>query len=145
MLSLLRSFSWQELRHHPWRSAAAVLAVMLGVALAFSVHLINASALSEFSSAVRSVNGQPDLELRAVQGGFDEALYARVATHPQVQLASPVLELSTYALARPGERRLAVRVLGVDALVVGRMAPALTPVQPPLPRSHPRPAAIRRQ
>ena len=66
--ALLRSFSWQELRQHPWRNLAAMLAVMLGVALAFSVHLINASALSEFSSAVRSVNGEPDLELRAVRG-----------------------------------------------------------------------------
>ena len=47
MLALLKTFSWQELRHHPWRNAAAVVAVMLGVALAFSVHLINASALSE--------------------------------------------------------------------------------------------------
>ena len=72
LLALLATFSWQELRHHPWRNAAAVVAVMLGVALAFSVHLINASALDEFSSAVRSVNGQPDLELRAVQGSFDE-------------------------------------------------------------------------
>ena len=81
MLALLRTFSWQELRQHPWRNAAAVLAVTLGVALAFSVHLINASALSEFSSAVRSAGGQPDLELRAVQGSLDESLYARVAGH----------------------------------------------------------------
>src|SRR5215210_7942042 len=102
MLALLRSFSWQELRHHPWRSAAAVLAVMLGVALAFSVHLINASALSEFSSAVGSASGQPDLELRAVQGTFDESLYARVADHPQVAVASPVLEISTLAQASGG-------------------------------------------
>jgi ABC-type lipoprotein release transport system permease subunit len=29
MLALLRSFSWQELRHHPWRNAAALLAVTL--------------------------------------------------------------------------------------------------------------------
>ena len=64
---------WQELRHHPWRNAAAVVAVMLGVALAFSVHLINASALGEFSSAVRAVNGQPDLELRGIQGTLDES------------------------------------------------------------------------
>jgi putative ABC transport system permease protein len=77
MLSLLRTFSWQELRHHPWRTAAAVVAVLLGVALAFSVQLINASALSEFAGAVRSVNGQPDLELRAAQGSFDERLFAR--------------------------------------------------------------------
>ncbi|RZL88770.1 MAG: FtsX-like permease family protein [Variovorax sp.] len=126
MIALLSSFSWQELRHHPWRNAAAVVAVMLGVALAFSVHLINASALDEFSSAVRSVNGQPDLELRAMQGGFDEAVFQRVAQLPQVALASPVLEVQSAALA-PGERRVPLRVIGVDTLVLPAMAPALMP------------------
>ncbi|HXD41691.1 MAG TPA: FtsX-like permease family protein [Ramlibacter sp.] len=127
MYALLRTFSWQELRHHPWRNAAAVLAVMLGVALAFSVHLINASALSEFSSAVRAAGGQPDLELRAVQGSLDENLYAKVATHEQVEVASPVLEVGTLVLGPNGERK-SVRVIGVDALVVSSVAPALMPV-----------------
>ena len=95
MLALLRPFSLQELRHHPWRTAAAVLSVLLGVALAYSVHLINASALSEFAGAVRSVNGQPDLELRAVQMSFDESLFERIGADPAVAIASPVLELST--------------------------------------------------
>jgi putative ABC transport system permease protein len=67
VLQLLRTCSWQELCHHPWRHGAAVLAVMLGVALAFSVHLINASALSEFAQAARTVGGQSDLEVRAPQ------------------------------------------------------------------------------
>ncbi|NDP63887.1 FtsX-like permease family protein, partial [Polaromonas sp.] len=130
MRALLQTFSWQELRHHPWRSVAAVVAVMLGVALAFSVHLINASALSEFSQAVRAVNGQPDLELRAVQGSFDEALYAQVANHPQVAMASPVLELSTYALDENSDRarRQSLRIIGVDALAVASVAPGLMPV-----------------
>jgi putative ABC transport system permease protein len=127
MLALLRTFSWQELRHHPWRNAAAILAVMLGVALAFSVHLINASALSEFSSAVRAAGGQPDLELRAVQGSLDESLYARVATHELVAVASPVLEIGTLVLAPDGPRK-SIRVVGVDALVVASVAPALIPV-----------------
>lgn len=126
MRALLTTFSWQELRHHPWRNAAAVLAVMLGVALAFSVQLINASALDEFSSAVRSVNGQPDLEVRAVQGGFDEALFAQLARHPQVTLASPVLEFQGLALAS-GDRQVPMRVIGVDALVLPTIAPALMP------------------
>ncbi|MCR6477088.1 ABC transporter permease [Variovorax sp. ZS18.2.2] len=126
MRALLTTFSWQELRHHPWRNAAAVLAVMLGVALAFSVQLINASALDEFSSAVRSVNGQPDLEVRAVQGGFDEAVFAQLARHPQVTLASPVLEFQGLALAG-GERQVPMRVIGVDALVLPTIAPALMP------------------
>jgi putative ABC transport system permease protein len=126
MRALLRTFSWQELRHHPWRNAAAVLAVMLGVALAFSVHLINASALSEFASAVRSVGGQPDLELRAVQGSFDENLYPQVALHEQVAAASPVLEIGTFALA--SQERVPIRVIGVDVLVVASVAPELVPV-----------------
>lgn len=126
MRQLLSTFSWQELRHHPWRHAAAVLAVMLGVALAFSVHLINASALDEFSHAVRAVGGQPDLELRAAQGNFDEALYARLVRHPQVALASPVLEFSSQALSADG-RRVPLRVLGIDALQVAAIAPDLLP------------------
>ena len=125
-IQLLTSFSWQELRHHPWRNAAAVVAVMLGVALAFAVHLINASALDEFSHAVRSVNGQPDLELRAMQGPLDEALLARLARHPQVALASPVLELATVAVAHSGQR-LALRVVGIDPLLVAPLAPGLMP------------------
>jgi len=125
MRALLGTFSWQELRHHPWRNAAAVLAVMLGVALAFSVQLINASALDEFSSAVRSVNGEPDLEVRAVQGGFDEAVFAQLARHPQVALASPVVEVQGLALA--GGQQVPIRVIGIDALALPAIAPALMP------------------
>ena len=126
MISLLRQLSWPELRHHPWRHGAALLAVMLGVALAFSVQLINQSALSEFSSAVRAVNGVPDFELRAQRDGFDEALYARVAAHPQVAIASPVIEVETFAFDTRGER-VALKIVGLDALVAGPLSPALMP------------------
>ncbi len=126
MLALLTTFSWQELRHHPWRNAAAVAAIMLGVALAFSVALINASALGEFTQAVRSLNGEPDLELRAAQGRLDEALYARVATDPAVALASPVLE-ATAAVQDTTGARVPLRVLGVDALLVAAVARDLAP------------------
>jgi len=124
--SLLRQLSWPELRHHPWRNLAALLAVMLGVALAFSVQLINQSALSEFSAAVRSVNGQPDFEIRGQRGGFDEALYERVAKQVQVAWASPVVEIDTYAFDPQGQR-FALRVLGIDALVAAPLSPALMP------------------
>ena len=130
MLALLRTFSWQDLRHHPWRSAAAVAAVMLGVALAFAVHVINASALDEFSQAVRAVNGQPDLEVRPMQGTLGEDLFAQIATHPDVARANPVLEAT--AMARPaaqapGNAPTALRLLGADALLLPAMAPALMP------------------
>ena len=130
MLALLRHLSWPELRHHPWRQLAALSAVMLGVALAFAVQLINQSALAEFSAAVRAVNGEPDFELRAQRGGFDEALYGRVANHRQVANASPVVEIDTYALPASDER-VALRVLGLDALVAASLSPALLPLPAP--------------
>jgi putative ABC transport system permease protein len=123
-VALLRLLAWREWRHHPWRHGAALLAVALGVALAYSVHLINVSALSEFSSAVRAANGDPDLTLRGRL--FDDALFERVAADPGVQLASPVLEVDTYARAAEG-RRVPVRVLGIDVLRAAPLAPALLP------------------
>ena len=124
MFSLLRQLSWPELRHHPWRNGAALLAVTMGVALAFAVHLINQSALGEFSAAVRAVNGDADFELRAQRGGFDEALYERVAAHPQIALASPVVDIDTQAVGAQWQR-VPLRVLGIDALVAARLSPAL--------------------
>jgi putative ABC transport system permease protein len=124
-LSLWR-LSWREWRHHPWRHGIALLAVALGVALAWSVHLINASALAEFSAAVRAANGEPDLSLRAPREGVDDALFERVALTPGVALASPLLEIDTYGRAPSGER-VAVRVLGIDALSIAAMAPTLLP------------------
>ena len=149
---LLTSYSWQELRHHPWRNATAVLAVLLGVALAFSVHLINASALDEFAQAARSVGGRPDLELRSVGTGaaIDDALLGRLQRHPDVLMASPVLDLSTYALplapgagSAPAARKVLLRVVGVDALRVPALAPDLMPLPDAQPPSAGQPAGDR--
>ena len=124
--ALLPLLIQREWRHHPWRHGVALLAVALGVALAYSVHLINNSALAEFASAVRTANGEPDLALRAGREGFDDALFERVAADPGVQIASPVLEVDTVAQAANGQR-IAVRVLGIDALQAAPLAPALLP------------------
>ncbi|WP_159914282.1 FtsX-like permease family protein [Pantoea sp. 18069] len=133
MFALLRTFSLQELLHHPWRTASALLAVVLGVALGFAVHVINASALDEFSRAVRSVQGQPDLELRAMQGALPERVYGLAAReHQQVAQAAPWLEASVQAWhardsAPDDAKPVTLRLLGGDALQSGALAPALIP------------------
>lgn len=128
MWALLRTFSLQELLHHPWRTASALLAVVLGVALGFAVHVINASALDEFSRAVRSVQGQPDLELRAMQGALPEQLYAQAASNAAVARAAPWLEASVQARRGEGHApAVTLRLLGGDALQLAPMAPALMP------------------
>ena len=126
MLSLFRIWSWQELRHHPWQSAAAMCAVMLGVALAFAVQTINASALAEFAQAARSVSGTPDLQLRAAQGRIDEQLYPLLARQAEVARTSPVLELQLQA-SGANANSAPLRVLGVDALLLPGTAPELMP------------------
>lgn len=137
LLLLLTSFSWQELRQHPWRTATALIAIMLGVALGFAVHVINQSALDEFSRAVRSVNGQPDLQLHAMQGGLPLALYPQVAQTPGVASAVPWVETTVLlpgSSADPQTRStqgaaqgVSLRVLGSDALKLAPVAPALMP------------------
>ena len=68
-----------EWRQYPARIAIAVIAIAIGVALGFAVHLINGSALTAFGQAVNTVNGAADLKIEAATRlGFDEALYARV-------------------------------------------------------------------
>ena len=126
MIALLRQLSWPELRHHPWRNLAALIAVTLGVALAFSVHLINASALAEFGAAVRAVNGEPDLEIVGGREGFDEAFYGSVAADAAVAIASPVVEADSFGFDGAG-KRVPLRVVGIDALAVARLSPALLP------------------
>ena len=111
---------------------------MLGVALAFAVQLINASALDEFAQGMRSVNGQPDIEFRGLGGRVDESLYPRLAIHPDVAHASPLLEISTYAVSSQGQRQ-PLRIWGVDALVVAQVSPALMPR--PMPQPVPQPLA----
>ncbi|MEY2874816.1 MAG: hypothetical protein RLZZ373_2187 [Pseudomonadota bacterium] len=132
----------REARHHPGRVGVALLAIALGVALAFAVHLINASALAEFGQAVRSVNGQPDLELRPVgRSGLDEALYARIAAHTGIALVSPVIELDTYALDTQGRKR-GLKLIGQDALVAAALAPERLPRSDPALRDAPRLALL---
>ena len=125
--ALLRTLTLPEWRAHPLRQALALLAVALGVALAFSVHLINQSALAEFSAAVRAANGEPDAALVCAQrAGCDDALADALASSAVVTLASPVVEIDSYAIARNGER-IALKLVGVDALMVAAVAPALLP------------------
>ena len=136
-LKRLLPLSLAEWRHYPGRHAVALLAVALGVALASSVQIINESALSEFAQAVRSANGQPDLSLSSAHsGGFDDALYARLALDEAVLLASPVRSLDVPARrsSAPQDKPLNLRLAGVDGLKVGQLAPDLQPLPEPLPK-----------
>ena len=107
---------------------------MLGVALAFAVHVINASALDEFSQAI-AVNGPADLERAPCRAVRLRACTNAPANDPQVARASPLLELGRpWRRQPPQQARMQgrqdpsphshpIRVPGADAPLPPTMGP----------------------
>ena len=99
---MLDAATWGPLRQAPGRTLVAVLAIALGVALGFSVYLINRVAADEVQGASRSLFGLADLAVQAPGTGFDEALFPKLAAIPGVAAASPVVEMQ---VRLPGRER----------------------------------------
>lgn len=119
----LLSGEWQS---HRVQAAVAVIAIALGVALGFAIHLINAAAFSEFSAAARSLSGQSDLEVRSPQATFDESIYPVLVQRDNVELANPVLELDVAIPGSSQERKDGtLKILGLDIFRASLMAPDL--------------------
>ena len=120
-----RLFAWlarAELARTPGRAALSILAIALGLALGYAVHLVNSSALDEFGTAMRQVNGSADLQVRARAGNdFDEQVYERLSASGLIELGSPVIEAEVI-LPGTSDR---LRILGLDVLRAARVTPAL--------------------
>jgi putative ABC transport system permease protein len=101
------------------RLALTVASIALGVALGGAVHTVHTSALAEIERAANVLSGSADIEVRGPRNGFDDAVFAKVARHPDVALASPVVEVIA-ALPDGGT----VRVLGIDVFRAARLQPA---------------------
>jgi putative ABC transport system permease protein len=110
-----------EWRAHPVRTIVAILAIALGVALGFAIHLINGAAFNEFTAAAKSLSGQADLQVRGTQTFFSESLYPLLARHESVAVASPVLELD----ASLAEEKKSLKILGIDVLRASNITPDL--------------------
>ena len=117
-------------RQHRVRTLVQIIAIAVGVALGYAVHLINASALNEFSSAVRSATGQADASITGSPTGFDERVLERVIAHPSVELASPRLTISAAVLDTGAETAPLLTIVGLDALRASALSSNLLPVPP---------------
>jgi putative ABC transport system permease protein len=124
--------SWHVLagyaRQHRLRTLVQVAAIAVGVALGYAVHLINASALNEFSSAVRAVTGQADASISGAREGFDETLFKSVVANPGVELASPSLEVDVPVLGAGTGRPPLLPIVGLDVFRAAALAQTLMPV-----------------
>ncbi|SFG81895.1 putative ABC transport system permease protein [Duganella sp. CF458] len=121
MRRLTRWLAVGEWRAHPVRALTAVAAIAIGVALGFAIHLVNAAALNEFTTAVHSLSGQADIQVSGTEATFDEAVYPVLARLAEVAVASPVLEFDA---SMPGSRQ-ALKVIGLDVFRAGFITPDL--------------------
>jgi putative ABC transport system permease protein len=121
---LSRWLLFGEWRAHPVRAVLAIVAIAVGVAMGFAIHLINAAAFNEFSAAIGSLAGQADMQVSGRESSIDETIYPRMARHAGVALASPVLEIDA---ALPGVKG-SLKIVGLDPLRAGFIAPDLSGV-----------------
>jgi putative ABC transport system permease protein len=103
------------------RTALSALAIALGVALGYAVQLINQAAVNELAQGVQTLSGEADLEVRGPRGGFDEAIYPRIARMPEVAAASPVVEVD----AKLAGRDETLKIVGIDVFRAGYVQPGL--------------------
>ncbi len=99
------------------------VAIVLGVALGMAVQAVHEAALTEFGRGLRTLAGDADLLVVGPRGGFDESLYARLASRPEVAAASPLLELE----ARRTASDETLQLLGVDVFALAPVTPRLLP------------------
>ena len=121
MRRLTRWLAIGEWRAHPVRALTAIAAIAIGVALGFAIHLVNAAALNEFTTAVHSLSGQADIQVAGTESTFDEAVYPALAGLPEVAVASPLLEFDA---SMPGARQ-ALKIIGLDVFRAGFITPDL--------------------
>jgi len=118
---VMRALSAGAWRDQPGRVGLAVLGIAFGVALGVAVHLINASASSEFGLAIRALSGEADLVIRGSRSGFPDDLYPRIARLPGARAASPAVEVD----AQLAGRRETIRILGLDPFRAAEVQPHL--------------------
>ncbi|PTQ82908.1 FtsX-like permease family protein [Nitrosomonas ureae] len=124
--SIFRWMLISEWRAHIMQIAVALIAIAIGVAMAFSIHLINSAAFNEFSAASKSLSGLSDLQVRGRKAFFDEALYPLLAKHPSIALANPVLELDvTIAGKQQSRNDHKLKIIGIDPFRAAQISPDL--------------------
>ncbi len=125
LLGWLAQAQWRE---HPASLLTASLSIAIGIALALGIHLVNRSALAQFTSAIALVNGEAQAQILPRAGLLDEMLFDQLERHPEIAAASPVIELKAQARAenQPADW-LSLRVIAVDPMRAARVTPALLP------------------
>ena len=109
--SSLLKFNIRYYRRHVLLSVLCLTGISLGVGIVVAVQLINNSALKSFTSTVDVLSGKATHSVMSEYGRIEEKYFAPIWKHPDVQAASPIVEVMAIALETGYEP---IRFLGVD-------------------------------
>ncbi len=112
----------RQLRSHPWQLGLAILGIALGVAVAVSIDLANASALRAFRLSTEAVAGRATHQIVGGPSGLPEALYRRLRLELGVRRAAPIVEGDVAVAGTPGRT---LHVLGIDPFADADFRPYL--------------------
>lgn len=118
MRTLLRALVWRYIKQNALRSIVTLVAVCLGVAIAFAIDLANNAAVGSFARNVGVVSNHVNLQVLGSGNGFDERVLQPIKRLGSVSAVNPVIEDSLVLGTRPGDPRSGeiLHVLGIDVL-----------------------------
>ena len=109
---LIRTINLRHLLQRRLRTFLTVAGVAAGVALVFSISVMNTTLLTSFRATIREAAGRAQIEVASAdQAGLPEATLARVAEVEDVEQAVPVVRVTSTLLGPAGAER--ALVLGV--------------------------------
>ncbi len=118
----LARLAGRQLRSHPWQLGLAILGIALGVAVAVSIDLANASALRAFRLSTEAVAGRATHQIVGGPSGLPEDLYRRLRLELGVRRAAPIVEGDVAVDGRAGRT---LHVLGIDPFADADFRPYL--------------------
>lgn len=114
-----------QFRTRPWASGLSIMAIALGVALAYAVHLINDAAVSDLARAMKTLQGDADVIVAAYDSTDDVPLTSinEIARDPGVLVMAPVIEMRV----RLDDTPVRWRLIGLDVFSAAAVMPRLLP------------------
>ena len=112
LVAILRRMNVRHFLGRKLRTGLTILGVAAGVALVFSISIINATLLSSFRESLRELAGRAEIEVASGdQAGLPVDFVETVATTPGVERAIPVIRATTRVQGPDGAAR--VLIIGI--------------------------------
>lgn len=107
--TLLVRANLRHLREHKLRTILTTIGIAAGVALVFSISVINATLLSSFRSSIQDLAGRAEIEVASAdQTGIPASFVRRIERLNGVELAVPVTRSTTRVEGPAGSKRIVV-------------------------------------